>query len=103
MTKDEHSNTTYDTMMLKEHFTTDVDLAYNFSLKRVGLKDATFGLTLYNLFGAQYDTNGWIAAQYRNDHGRIIAVNTWAPRDQEAAGFSPAAPFHFMVRLSLNF
>ena len=103
MTKDEHGNTTYDTMMLKEHFTTDVDLAYNFSLKRVGLKDATFDLTFYNIFGALYDTNGWIAAQYRNDHGKIIAVNTWAPRDQEAAGFSPAAPFHLMARLSLNF
>ena len=45
-------------MMLDGHFTTNVDLSYNFQLPKLGIKDVTVGLTLYNLFSAKFDNNG---------------------------------------------
>lgn len=96
-------NTTYETLMLKDHFTTNIDLSYNFSLKRLGLKDATIGVTLYNVFDAKFDNNGWAAPQYRLENNKLTAVNTWGPRDKDAVGFAPSAPFNCMAHLSLNF
>lgn len=101
---DENGNTTWETLQLKHHFTTNIDLSYNFSLKKLGLKDATVGLTLYNLFNAKYDNNGWAAPQYRkNADETVTAVNTWNTRDMDAAGFAPSAPFNMMAHLSINF
>lgn len=104
MCTDDNGNTTWETLQLKHHFTTNIDLSYNFSLKKLGLKDATVGLTLYNLFSAKYDNNGWAAPQYRkNSDGTVTAVNTWNTRDMDAAGFAPSAPFNTMAHLSVNF
>ena len=96
-------NTTYETLMLKHHFNTNIDLSYHFSLKKIGLKDATIGITLYNIFDAKYDNNGWAAPQYRVVEGKLTAVNTWGNRDYQAAGFAPSAPFNWMAHLSINF
>lgn len=96
-------NTTYETLMLKRHFTTNIDLSYHFAMKCVGMKDATVGLTLYNIFDAKYDNNGWAAPQYRVVDNKLKAVNAWGNRDYGAAGFAPSAPFNFMAHLSLNF
>lgn len=101
---DENGNTTWETLQLKHHFTTNIDLSYNFSLKKVGMKDATIGVTLYNLFNAKYDNNGWAAPQYqKGSDGKVTAVNTWDVRDGQAAGFAVSAPFNMMAHLSLNF
>ena len=95
---------TDESLMLKEHFTTNVDLSYRFSLKEWGVKNARVGVTFYNLFSAKFDNNGWAAPQFRQDsNGKVYAVNTWGLRDQEAAGFAPSAPFNFLAHLSLNF
>lgn len=96
-------NTTYETLMLKRHFTTNIDLSYHFAMKCVGMKDATVGVTLYNIFDAKYDNNGWAAPQYRVVDNKLKAVNAWGNRDYGAAGFAPSAPFNFMAHLSLNF
>ena len=103
MCQDEKGNTTYETLLLKSHFTTNIDLSYGFSLKKIGLKDATIGVTLYNIFDAKYDNNGWAAPQYRVENGKLAAVNTWNTRDMDAAGFAPSAPFNWMAHLSINF
>lgn len=96
-------NTCYETLLLKKHFTTNIDLSYHFSLKKIGLKDATIGVTLYNIFDTKYDNNGWAAPTYRMVDGKVIAVNLWANRDKDAAGFAPSAPFNCMAHLSINF
>ena len=96
-------NTTYETLMLKHHFNTNIDLSYHFSLKKIGMKDATIGVTLYNIFDVKYDNNGWAAPQYRVVNGKLTAVNTWGNRDYQAAGFAPSAPFNWMAHLSINF
>ena len=96
-------NTTYETLMLKHHFNTNIDLSYHFALKKIGMKDATIGVTLYNIFNAKYDNNGWAAPQYRITDGKLKAVNTYGSRDNGAAGFAPSAPFNCMAHLSINF
>lgn len=104
MCEDENGNTTWETLQLKNHFVTNVDLSYNFSLRKLGIKDATVGVTLYNLFSAKFDNNGWAAPQYRQgDNGQVTAVNTWGVRDQYATGFAASAPFNFMAHISINF
>lgn len=104
MCQDENGNTTWETLQLKDHFVTNIDLSYNFSLKKFGIKDATVGVTLYNLFSEKYDNNGWAAPQYRQDAGgQITAVNTWGVRDDSATGFAASAPFNVMAHLSINF
>lgn len=89
-------------MMLDGHFTTDFDLSYNFRLPKYGLKDVTVGVTLYNLFSAKYDNNGWAAPAFMKENGKVVATG-WDTSDQYEAGFAPSAPFHFMAHLSVNF
>lgn len=104
MCQDENGNTTWETLQLKNHFVTNIDLSYNFSLKKFGIKDATVGVTLYNLFSEKFDNNGWAAPQYRQDAGgQVTAVNTWGVRDDGATGFAASAPFNVMAHLSINF
>ena len=92
-------------MMLDKFFTTNVNLSYTFEaerfgLKKLGLKDATLGVTLYNIFNAKYDNNGWAAPGYRMNGGKVEAYCT---DDLYEAGFAPSAPFNFLFNLSLGF
>ena len=105
---DADGNETSESIMLDAHFTTNADLSYNFSLKKVGIKEATVGVMFYNIFNTKYDTNGWAAPKYHIVDGRTVAYNgsyfkDGGIRDQWGAGFAPAAPFNFMAHLSLNF
>ena len=101
--KDDAHKTT-ETLMLKKHFTTNIDLSYQFSIPQWSLKSARVGVTLYNVFSAKFDNNGWAAPQFRQDsNGNVYAVNTWGLRDSEAVGFAPSAPFNFMAHLDINF
>ena len=100
---DADGNKTYETLLLKKHFNTNVDLSYHFSLKQMGIKEVTAGVTLYNVFSAKYDNNGWAAPQLINDNGSIKAVNEWGVRDCGAAGFAPSAPFNMMAHVSVEF
>ena len=101
---DENGNETIETLMLKDHFTTNVDLSYNFSLKKFGIKSANVGVTFYNIFNTKYDNNGWGAPQIaKTKDSSVIAFNDWGTRDKEAAGFAPSAPFNWMAHLSINF
>lgn len=61
-------------MMLEGHFNTNLDLSYNFRLPKVGVKDATIGVTLYNLFSAKYDNNGWAAPAFTKENGKVISL-----------------------------
>lgn len=87
--------------MLDGYFVTNLNIAYNFKMKKAGIKDATIGVTLYNIFSAEYDNNGWATPDYKKDSaGRIIA---YCEDDLYEAGFAPSAPFNMMVNLSLKF
>ena len=101
---DENGNATYETLLLKKHFNTNVDLSYTFAVKSVGIKEVTAGITLYNIFSAKYDNNGWASPQLVTDAaGNVKAINAWGVRDSGAAGFAPSAPFNMMAHLSIDF
>lgn len=105
---DADGNETTESLTLGSYFTTNLDLSYQFKLKKIGIKDATIGITFYNIFSAKYDTNGWAAPAYGKKDNTVYAYNAsyatdGALRDQWATGFAPAAPFHFMAHLSVNF
>ena len=88
-------------MFLKGYSNTNLDLSYNFDIKSWGIKDATVGLTLYNVFNSKYDNNGWAAPNYRktaDGHVEAYCVN-----DLYESGFAPSAPFNMMAHLSINF
>lgn len=86
--------------MLDSHFTTNVALSYTTSaLKQYGLKEATLGVTLYNIFNKKYNTNGWNYSEVGIKDGKPYA---WSDAPTET-GLAPAAPFNFMVNMSLNF
>lgn len=85
-------------MMLDSHFTTNVDLSYTFKLK--SLKQATVGLTVYNLFSTKYDNNGWASPSFKK--GADGSLQCYAD-DLYEAGFAPSAPFNVMAHLSLDF
>ena len=89
-------------MILDGHFVTNIDLSYNFKLPKLGMKDATIGVTLYNLFSAEFDNNGWASPCYEKVDGKVVATG-WGTSDQYEAGFAPSAPFNMMAHLSVNF
>ncbi len=101
-TLDDNGQPTDVSMMLDGHFVTNIDLSYNFKLPKLGIKDATIGVTLYNLFSAEYDNNGWAAPTYEKENGKVVATG-WDTSDLYEAGFAPSAPFNMMAHLSVNF
>jgi iron complex outermembrane receptor protein len=101
-TLDDNNQPTDVSMMLDGHFTTNLDLSYNFRLPKLGLKDVTLGVTMYNLFSAEYDNNGWAAPAYTKQGGKVVATG-YSASDQYKAGFAPSAPFNMMAHLSINF
>ena len=99
-TTDDNGKAVDVSMLLKHHFNTNIDLSYNFSLRKFGLQDATVGITMYNIFSAKFDNNGWSYCSYKLENGTLHAYNDC---DQYEAGFAPSAPFNVMAHLSLNF
>ena len=103
------TKTTQESIALDGHFTTNLDLSYQFSLPSCGIKNATLGITLYNIASTKYYTGGWAAPKYRtNAEGKVEAYNAscisdYAVRDQWGVGFAPAATFHCMGHLSVSF
>ena len=108
---DAEGNETCETMMLDSHFQANADLSYTFNVpcSMFNVQSITAGVTLYNIFSAKFDNNGWAAPAYaRNADGTVYAYNPnyasdYALRDQWAAGFAPSAPFNLMAHLSVNF
>lgn len=85
-------------MMLDDFFTTNIDLSYTFKLK--GLKSVTIGCTVYNVFSAEYDNNGWAAPYFTKDSSGKLVCTSY---DEYEAGFAPSAPINAMAHLSLEF
>ncbi len=89
-------------LMLKKHFTTNIDLSYTFGLKKIGMKDATVGITLYNLFNTLYDNNGWASPTYYEGDGNSTELTAKGTK-LYTSGFAPSAPFNMMGYVSINF
>jgi hypothetical protein len=70
-------------------------------MKKLGIKDAKIGVSLYNIFNTKYDNNGWADPHYKV--ATDGSVTAYTEGDLYEAGFAPSAPFNFMAHLSLNF
>ena len=101
-TLDDNGRQTDVSMMLDGHFNTNIDLSYTFGLRPLGVRDMTLGVTLYNIFSAKFDNNGWAAPAFDKQDGKVVATG-WGSSDQYEAGFAPSAPFNVMAHLSMNF
>lgn len=103
-TTDDNNNNVNVGMMLDDVCKTNLNLAYHFAAKRLGIKEGTIGCTIYNLFNTEFDNNGWAAPLYKKDaQGKVIAYATTADGSQYLAGFAPSAPLHVMFNLSVTF
>jgi len=79
-------------MFLDKFSATDLDLSYTFNFRVP--KSLTVGLSIYNVFSAEYDNNGWTYCELSKDaNGKIYAWNT----DEYEAGFAPSAPITAML------
>lgn len=87
----------YTSAMIDAMFVSDLDLSYTFKYK--GLKSATVGITVYNIFNECYESNGSCSMNFRRNGDKIEAYNGgWA-----WSTYSAQAPTHFLAHLSLNF
>ncbi len=83
--------------MIDAMFVSDLDLSYTFTLR--GIKSMTVGLTVYNLFNEEYESNGSCSMNFRNVNGKVEAYNGgWA-----WATYSAQAPTHLLAHLSVTF
>lgn len=88
---------TYTSAVIDAMFVSDLDLSYTFKMR--GLKSATIGVTVYNIFNERYESNGSCSMNFKNEGGKIVAYDGgWA-----WATYSAQAPTHFLARLSINF
>ena len=84
--------------MIDPIFTTDLDVSYTFRLRSI--KNATVGLTIYNIFNNKYESNGSCSMNFRQGaDGKVEAYNGgWA-----WSTYSAQAPTHLLAYLSLTF
>lgn len=88
---------TYTSAVIDAMCVSDLDLSYTFRWK--GVKEATVGVTIYNLFNEEYESNGSCSMNFKNDGGKVVAYDGgWA-----WATYSAQAPTHFLAHLSITF
>lgn len=87
------SNMDCDDHILKAYFFSDLDLSYKFRFAFV--KEAAAGVTVYNLFNAKYETNGYAGSGFYYDKGKVVRYNY--------AGFAAQAPVNFLFHATLKF
>lgn len=85
-------------LFLDKFTTTDIDLSYTFNFRVP--KSLTIGLSVYNVFSAEYDNNGWADCMLnQNADGSLY---TWG-KSEWVSGFAPSAPINFLFHASIRF
>lgn len=88
------SNARQEDQTLDAYFVSNLNLAYTFHLPKV--KSITVGCTLYNLFNAQYENNGYASSYYLPDANGN-------PSRHNDSGYAAQAGTNLMINLSLRF
>jgi hypothetical protein len=84
--------------MIDKYFVSDLDISYTFKVK--GLKRATIGCTIYNIFNEEYETHGACGLYFtKGADGK--------PQPYHAGGwsysvYSAQAPVHVLAHLSVE-
>ncbi len=82
---------------LPSYSTTNVSLSYTLPLKKMGVKEAVFGLNLNNIFDAHYASSGWVYSAIAESYGHTPDNRYYQ------IGFIPMAGFTAMGSLTLRF
>ena len=77
---------------LDAYCVSNLDVSYSFSPKSLA-KNASIGVTVYNLFNEEYENNGWASSSY---------LNTPDTR-QNYTGYAAQAGINFLAHLTLKF
>lgn len=88
------TNNQIDAQSLDAYCTTNLNLAYTLHTKAA--RSVRFGITVYNLFDTQYESNGY-AYSY---------MDTWsgsAPRRIDMSYYFPQAPLHVLANVTVKF
>ncbi len=94
------SNADCDAHLLDAYFVSNLSLAYTFNRSQLksllpGVKSATVGVTVYNLFDEEYENNGYAGSGYYTDGGERIRY--------DYSGYAAQAGTNFLAHLTLKF
>ena len=62
---------------LPSYSTTNVKLSYTLPLKKIGVKEAVFGVNLNNIFDAHYASSGWAYSAICESSGHMKPSSVW--------------------------
>ncbi|MBR1462239.1 MAG: TonB-dependent receptor [Prevotella sp.] len=82
---------------LPAYSTTNVNLSYTLPLKKIGIKEAVFGLNLNNIFDRHYASSGWVYSAVAESYGHFNENRYYQ------IGFTPMAGFTAMGSITLRF
>ncbi len=82
---------------LPSYSTTNVNLSYALPLKKIGLKEAVFGVNLNNIFDAHYASSGWVYSAIAESYGHTNDNRYYH------IGFIPMSGFTAMGSITLRF
>ena len=77
---------------LDDYCVSHLDLSYSFAPRRY-VKNVRVGVAIYNLFNAEYETNGWASSSYLNTPENRVNYT----------GYAAQAGINFLANLTLKF
>lgn len=77
---------------LDAYCVSNLDVSYTFSPKSLA-KNASIGVTVYNLFNEEYENNGWASSSYQNTPDTRVNYT----------GYAAQAGINFLAHLTLKF
>lgn len=79
--------------MLDAYCVSNLDLSYTFHPRKI--KELVLGVSVYNLFNAQYENNGYAGSYYETVNGNKVR--------QSYAGYAAQAGIHALGHVSISF
>lgn len=87
-------------LMIDSYFVSNLNLSYTFKMKHI--ESVTLGISIYNLFGESYESNGAASAQYKGD-GKGGAIAYQDSDYDSYSVYSAQAPTNFMAHIAMRF
>lgn len=87
------SNAEQSDHILDAYFVSNLYASYTFKLR--GTKSITVGANIYNIFGEEYENNGYAGSGYYTDNGEKVRYNY--------AGYAAQAGTNFLGHISIRF
>ncbi|MBR6649359.1 MAG: TonB-dependent receptor, partial [Bacteroidaceae bacterium] len=87
------SNAEQSDHILDAYFVSNLYASYTFKMR--GTKSITVGANIYNIFGEEYENNGYAGSGYYTDNGEKVRYNY--------AGYAAQAGTNFLGHISIRF